>query len=160
MKNSIFICFFVSTARFTSCQNSEKTSSSTDSLTAEKRSDTQERQCYMAVDGKDTAWLNIETVKSGKVEGDMLIKYAGKPKNDGAIKGEFKGDTLFADYTFTTGDKKGQENRNPLAFLREGNKLTLGVGVIETYLGRAYLSKTEPINFAKGRFKFNKGECR
>ena len=159
MKNSTLICLALLAALFISCQNSGKTTSTADSLSEEKNAGVQERQCYMAVDGKDTAWLNIQTVKSGKVEGDMLIKYDGKPNNDGKLKGEFKGDTLFADYTFTTGDKK-EENRNPLAFLREGNKLTLGVGVIETYLGRSYLSKTEPIDFAKGRFKFNSTDCK
>lgn len=143
-----------------SCTNSGKMKSQNDSLSDTNKTEVQNRRCYLAIDGKDTAYLNIQTSSGGKVMGDMMIKYAEEPKNEGTLKGEFKGDTLFADYTFTTGDNKEKVNKNPLAFLKEGSKLTLGIGVIETYLGRSYFAKDKPINFERGRFKFNATDCK
>jgi hypothetical protein len=119
----------------------------------------QSSQCYVAIDGSDTAYLNLQSLVNGKVTGKMLINYSGKPNNNGTLAGQFKGDTLFADYTFTIGENK-TINKNPLAFLRDGSRMTLGVGVIETYLGRSYFAKGEPINFERGRFKFDSLECK
>src|SRR5690606_14502206 len=61
------------------------------------------KQCYTAVYEKDSATLNIKIIDSTKVEGDLVINYAEKPHNDGIIRGEFKGDTLYVDYTFKIG---------------------------------------------------------
>lgn len=144
----IAICVLLALAY--SCTNSEKKAS--------QGENTQSRQCYIAVYEQDTAYLNLSTMNTGKVTGDLVIHYAQKPKNEGTLEGKFIGDTLFADYSFTTGQSK-DKNRNPLAFLREGSKLTLGVGVIEVYLGRAYLAKNPPVNFNKGRFKFSPSNC-
>lgn len=116
------------------------------------------RECYIAIDGADTAYLSIQNKQNNKVTGKLLINYSGKPNNNGNLAGEFKGDTLFADYTFTIGENK-TVNRNPLAFLRDGNRMTLGVGSIETYLGRSYFAKGKPIDFERGRFKFDSAEC-
>ena len=133
-----------------------KKQSQTDSLAAGNA--IQSSDCYIAIDGEDTAYLNIQSQASGKVTGKMLINYSGKPNNNGTLAGEFKGDTLFADYTFTIGENK-TVNRNPLAFLKEDRRMLLGVGVIETYLGRSYFAKGKPIDFEKGRFKFDGIEC-
>ena len=85
-------------------------------------------------------------------------RFSGKPENNGTLKGKFSGDTLYADYTFTTGAKK-EFFRNPMAFLKDGDRLILGVGVIETYLGRSYLSEKEPVDFDKARFRFDPATC-
>ena len=116
------------------------------------------RECYLAVDGADTAYLRIENRAKSKVTGTLLINYSGNPNNNGTLSGEFRGDTLFADYTFTIGQNK-TVNRNPLAFLKDGSRMTLGVGTIETYLGRSYFAKGKPIEFERGRFKFEATTC-
>ena len=131
--------------------------SQTDSLSGSNA--IQSSRCYIAIDGADTAYLNIQNLASGKVNGKMLINYSGKPNNTGTLAGEFKGDTLFADYTFTSGENK-TVNKNPLAFLKEDSRMTLGVGTIETYLGRSYFAKGKPIDFERGRFKFDSLECK
>ncbi|WP_094572914.1 hypothetical protein [Mucilaginibacter xinganensis] len=118
------------------------------------------KQCYIAVDNKDTAFLNIEIHKSKKVSGKLIFKYAEDAKNEGAVDGKYSGDTLFADYSFTTGTLKNIVNKNPLAFLKKGGGLALGVGVIETYLGNSYFSKIKPIDFERGRFKFKITDCK
>ena len=116
-------------------------------------------ECYIAIFEKDTAYLNIQRTDTAKVQGDLLIKYGSNPKNEGKLAGQFRGDTLFADYTYTVGTYKEKINKNPLAFLVKGDSLILGIGQIETYVGRSYFKPGAPIDFDKGRFRFVKTEC-
>jgi hypothetical protein len=115
--------------------------------------------CYVAIFEGDTAKLKVNLIDSNTVEGTLHIKYAQKPQNDGTIKGSFKGDTLWVDYSFKTGNNP-QEYSNPLAFLKKGNDLAMGVGVIETYMGRSYFAKDKPINFERGKFNFSPQNCK
>lgn len=117
------------------------------------------KQCYISAYEGDSATLNINIIDSIKVEGNLVINYAEKPKNDGIIRGEFKGDTLFVDYTFKIGEG-ATEFSNPLALLRKDNNLKLGVGQIETSYGRSYFVKGKPINFERGKFDFTLTECK
>lgn len=115
--------------------------------------------CYTAAFEGDSATLNLKVIDSVKVIGDLTIKYAEKPHNDGIVRGEFKGDTLYVDYSFKTGQNK-QEFSNPLVFLKQGTNLKMGVGVIETSFGRSYFAKDKPINFERGKFDFVTTECK
>lgn len=117
------------------------------------------KNCYLAIDGKDSAWLNLETSTSGAIKGDLLITFEEMPKNEGLVAGTMKGDTLFLDYTFKVGTSD-VVRKNPLAFLKKDEKLILGVGVIETSLGKSYFVKDKPINFERGRFTFEATSCK
>jgi hypothetical protein len=158
MKALTIICIAALMAGIYSCNNSGKTNTGSDS-TSNAADAKKSLQCYIAIDRKDTARLSVQTNSAGKVQGNLVIHYEENPAHKGTFEGKFSGDTLFADYTFTTGDKK-EVSRNPLAFLKEGNKLILGVGTIETYLGRSYLAKDKPIEFDKGRFRFDSTDCK
>ena len=116
-------------------------------------------QCYTSAFEGDSALLKLKITDSTKVEGDLVIRYAHKPKNEGIVRGEFKGDTLYVDYSFKVGEGSN-EFSNPLAFLKTGSNLKMGVGVIETTLGRSYFAKGKPINFEKGKFDFSLTECK
>lgn len=118
------------------------------------------KQCFVAADGKDTANLVVNTKGSGKVSGHLTISYAEKGKNDGEIEGKFSGDTLFVDYTFKIGETNKTVYKNPLALLKKDGKMVLGVGQIETTMGRSYFVKGKPISFDKGRFIFSSAECK
>lgn len=107
---------------------------------------------YVAADGQDTAHLTLKNYKT-KVEGDLIINYAKKDKNDGVVKGTFKGDTLFVDYTFKIGDKN-PFYKNPLALLKKDGKLFLGIGKMESTFGKTYFRKDIPIDFSAGKFVF------
>lgn len=117
------------------------------------------KKCYTSSFEGDSAVLNLKITDSTKVEGNLVINYAGKPKNDGIVRGEFKGDTLFVDYTFKIGNGTN-EFSNPLALLNQNGNLKMGVGVIETTLGRSYFVKDKPINFERGKFEFVPTECK
>lgn len=116
-------------------------------------------ECYKALYESDTVELKMNTLKSGKVTGDMVMKILDKPKKTGKITGEFHGDTLFVDYTFFQGTYDKKIFKNPMAMLKKGNELILGSGKIETYLGRSYFAKGTPINFEKVKYKFTAVDC-
>lgn len=116
--------------------------------------------CYVAVSDKDTAFLNLNITEAGEVDGNLLIKYDGKDQNEGAVAGKFRGDTLFVDYTFSVGDTNKTVYKNPLALLKKDSQMVLGVGQIETTLGRSYFVRGKAINFERGKFTFDPSDCK
>jgi hypothetical protein len=113
--------------------------------------------CYIAIDGKDTARMVLNSFDQG-VKGKLLISYHDKDKNEGDYKGYFKGDTLLVDYGFRVGSKKTWY-KNPLAFLKKGDKLLMGIGDMQNRWGRTYFVRGRPIDFTGGRFVFQKSAC-
>ncbi|WP_316736664.1 hypothetical protein [Pedobacter aquatilis] len=116
--------------------------------------------CYLSGFEKDSASLNLKTLESGKVTGTLSVIYGEKPKNEGVINGKFSGDTLLVDYKFNTGGDTTRAFTNPLAFLKKDGKLIMGVGQIETTLGRSYFVKGKPINYEAGKFTFEEKPCK
>ena len=114
--------------------------------------------CYVATNRNDTAYLKINAFENGDIKGVLAIHYSRSPANNGQLTGRFNGDTLFADYTYTTGTEK-KLSKNPLAFLRRQDSLVLGVGEIETMAGRSYFKLGTAIDFNKGRFRFKSHSC-
>lgn len=160
MKNSgLYLSFLVLPLMFSCTQSDNKTSELKDSLAAV--TDTVvKKECFVAIDAKDTAKLTISKMEDGKINGHLVINYIDKGKNDGEISGAYRGDTLFVDYTFKIGTSNKTEYKNPLAFLKKEGKLILGVGQIETNLGRSYFVPGKPISFEKGRFTFAPADCK
>lgn len=116
-------------------------------------------ECYQALYEQDTVDLKINTLKNGKITGNMEMKLFGHPTKVGDIEGEFHGDTLMVDYSFAMVTNKTQKFKNPMAMLKKGEELILGSGKIETYLGRSFFAKDTPIDFEKVKYKFSKVEC-
>ncbi len=140
----------------TACTSNTDKTKSTDSSAAV--AETLSSDCYTAVQGADSAFMKLSTAANGKVTGDLEIRYAQNPGHKGTLSGEFKGDTLYADYSFQTGENK-TNYKNPMAILRDGDRMILGVGEIESYLGRSYFKKGKPIDYEIAKFKFDKGNC-
>lgn len=158
-KPGLYISCIAAALLFSCTQSADKSSALKDSLSAVV--DTlSNRTCFVAHDAKDTATLELNTFDKGKVKGHLLINYVDKGKNDGQIEGAYKGDTLFVDYTFKIGTANKVIYKNPLAFLKKDGNLILGVGQIETSLGRSYFVKGKPISFEKGRFTFTPTDCK
>lgn len=116
-------------------------------------------ECYKALYEKDTIDLKINTMSTGKINGDMVMKVFNKAEKAGKINGEFRGDTLFVDYSFTQVENDKVTYKNPMAFLKRGNELILGNGKIETYLGASYFAKGTPIDFDSVKYKFTTVDC-
>jgi hypothetical protein len=115
--------------------------------------------CYVAIYENDTAKMELSFIDSTKVKGKLKIHYAIGEKNNGTFKGAFKGDTLFVDYVFSPANTDRGGYTNPLVFLRKDKKLIMGVGQIETTLGRSYFVKGKPLNFERGKFVFEPTAC-
>lgn len=160
MKNSFLYLSLAASVLMLSCtQNTGKNSELKDTLGG--INDTlANKSCFVAIDAKDTANLVFTTSDKGKITGHLVINYIDKAINEGEITGAYKGDTLFVDYTFRIGTGNKTLYKNPLAFLKKDGKLILGVGQIETTLGRSYFVKGKAISFEKGRFTFAPVDCR
>jgi len=155
MKKLGLTCLLLAAIGLTSCKNND----------AEKKPAVMEIgepinvACYKAIYEQDTLNLKINTFKNGEIKGDMVMAIKNMPKKTGLIVGEFRGDTLFANYTFIQGTFKEKTFKNPMAFLKRDNQLILGNGKIETTMGASYFIKGEPIDFDKVKYKFNVIDC-
>ena len=152
MKKSTFFYFLFTCIIIVSCNKKQN-----DNQTVEDKPVSV--NCYVALYEKDTINLKVNTLESGKISGTMDMKLLDMPIKTGKLSGEFKGDTLFADYSFIQGTNDKVVFKNPMAFLKKGNELILGNGKIETYLGASYFAKGEPIDFENVKYKFQTVEC-
>ncbi|MBF4516316.1 hypothetical protein IRZ71_08180 [Flavobacterium sp. ANB] len=155
MKKLVLACILLAGVGFQSCKKNE---TQTDAVKAveEKIVST---QCYRAVYEKDTLDLKLNTLQSGKITGSMIMNVASSTIKTGEIKGEFHGDTLFADYTFVEVTNKNKTFKNPMAFLKKDKRLILGNGTMQTTMGVTYLVKDKPIDFDRVKYKFETAEC-
>jgi len=154
MKNLGLYCLLLACIAFQSCNKNPKDVDV--KAVAEKPTS---MQCYKALYEKDTLELKVNTLKSGKVTGDMVMKVFNKAQKVGKIAGKFRGDTLFVDYSFTLAMNDKVQYKNPMALLKRGNELVLGNGKIESYLGVSYFAKGQPIDFDKVKYKFTAVDC-
>ncbi len=155
MKNLVLPFLLVSCVMLQSCKKNETQKEAAKSEAESIVS----VQCYKALYEKDTIDLKLNTLKDGKINGDLVMKVYGTPQKYGEVIGEFKGDTLFVDYTFTEGTNKDVKFKNPMAFLKREKQLILGNGTMETYLGRTYFAKGKPIDFDRVKYKFETMDC-
>lgn len=156
MKKLVLSCLILSLSGLQSCKNEEKQKEA-EAINAEAEK-VVSTQCYKAVYEDDTIDLKLNTLKNGKISGNMSMKVSGAAERIGEIKGEFHGDTLFADYTFTEGTNK-KNFKNPMAFLKKDKQLILGNGTMQTTMGVTYLVKDKPIDFERVKYKFDSIEC-
>ncbi len=120
MKKPVIFCLLIACIGFQSCKNDEK-KKEIEAVKAEGEK-VVSVQCYKAIYEKDTIDLKVNTLKNGKISGDMIMKVAKAPIRTGEVAGEFKGDTLFADYHFTSGKNGREQYINPIALLHKGDK--------------------------------------
>ncbi|MGV9004562.1 hypothetical protein [Flavobacterium sp.] len=152
MKNQGIFCLLLICIVLQSCKNDKKETI----LTLEPPLSV---TCYKAIYQQDSLDLKINTLKEGKITGTMTMALHNMPKKVGEIEGEFRGDTLFASYTFTEGDNKEVTFKNPMAFLKRGNQVILGNGQIETTMGASYFVKGKVIDFEQVKYKFTTVDC-
>ncbi len=110
--------------------------------------------CYGYKTDKVTISLQARTI-GDTVTGTLIYNYAEKDDNTGTLKGAFRGDTLFADYTFTS---EGIETVREVAFVRSGDKLKEGYGDVEDKDGKIVFRDRGFLIFP-GKVTLVKGEC-
>jgi hypothetical protein len=157
MRNLALSCVLLSCLGLQSCKDDEKIKQA-EAAKAEGEK-VVSTECYKAIYEKDTIDLKLNTLKNGKLSGDMVMKVDAAPVKTGEITGEFHGDTLFADYTFKDSANKDKTFKNPMAFLKKDKQLILGNGTMQTTMGVTYLVKDKPIDFVSVKYKFDTVEC-
>jgi hypothetical protein len=155
MKNLFLSLSTLATLTFFACGNQNKSANNQEDSTATETMNTENLNCYIAVNEADTAYLNMNQ-KGKKVTGELKFDFATKQKTDGQISGEFIGDTLFVDYNYKI---DGVAYKNPQVFLKKDDQLLQGAGELEVYVGRTYFKKSVPINFDRG-FIFKLSSCK
>lgn len=156
MRKLVLSCVILSVIGLQSCKNDEKQKAA-EAAKAEGEK-VVSTACYKAIYEKDTVDLKLNTLKNGKLTGNLNMKTAASPQKIGEITGEFRGDTLFANYTFVNPGNT-TKFKNPLALLKKGEKLILGNGEMQITMGVAYLVKDKPIDFENVKYKFDPAEC-
>jgi len=114
--------------------------------------------CYRAIYQADTAWLKLDTADKKRILGEMVFNYANKNHYVGLIKAVFVDDTLKGNYSFKL-NGVDKWYKNPIALLKQGDTLTMGIGEIYTLWGSGFFLKTVPINYERGRFVFKPMAC-
>ncbi|MCZ8229712.1 hypothetical protein [Flavobacterium sp.] len=153
MKNNFWIYMIISCLGLTSCKKEGDKSKAIEEKPLQVT-------CYQAVYEKDTVTLKLNTLKDGTITGNMVMKELDSPIKDGTIEGKFSGDTLLVDYSYVVGTTDKTIFKNPLALLKKEKELILGNGKIETYLGKTYFVKGQPIDYEKVKYKFSETGCK
>ncbi len=159
MKRIYLLVFPIAIVMLSSCNNSQKSAdkNTSDTIGMAEKFEKISSNCYLAVNGADSARLTLKDL-NGKVEGEMSFNFATKEDNSGTFTGEFKGDTLFVEYSFKLHNSSTQY-LNPQVFLKNGNKLAQGSGELFTYLGKTTFKEHSKINF-ENNFVFEPSDCK
>ncbi|MEN2399526.1 hypothetical protein GKZ90_0007040 [Flavobacterium sp. MC2016-06] len=121
------------------------------SCNSKEGKDTYRSAVYRAVNGKDTAVLDIH-ISDKRFYGRYEISYYEIGKDSGDVRGDLRGDTLRGDYHYITSG--GSWKRIPLALLKKEKKLILGNGVIGTYFNLPCFVPGVPIDYTKSEYVF------
>jgi len=157
MKKLVLSCLILSVIGLQSCKNDEKQKEAEAAKADGEK--VLSSACYKAIYEKDTLDLTLNTLKNGKLGGNLIMKVAPSTVRTGEVSGEFHGDTLFVDYTFKDNVNKDKTFKNPMALLKRNNQLILGNGKMQTTMGVTYLVKDQPIDFENVKYKFDSVEC-
>lgn len=146
MKKSIFLSAIAAIA-FASCNNNPKVETSdipVDSTAAAAPVLDTVSNCYSFKNDKMLVSLHTDAVGTN-VTGHLSYNYAEKDDNSGTISGEYKGDTLFAEYKFVS---EGVESIREVAFVKNGNTLTEGFGEVTEQGGKVTFKNKSTLQYA------------
>ncbi|RYF23931.1 MAG: hypothetical protein EOO42_06410 [Flavobacteriales bacterium] len=141
---------------FGACQTNDRATENTDTLTLETNNivSNTSQTCYKYVKNGDTANLTLMT--SGNVtSGKLNYKLKEKDSNTGTIKGEMRGDTLLAEYTFNS---EGTQSVRQVAFIKKGDQLLEGFGDVEQKDGKMVFKNTPKLTYGQS-IVFEKVDC-
>lgn len=104
---------------------------------------------YRAYRKGDTATLLLSHSKS-VFKGTLIINYGSTYTDSGGVRGFIVGDTLIGDFNYR---HYGQPTwyRDPIRFLKKGNKLIMGKGVTQLTVGIPHFNPTVPVDYNEER---------
>lgn len=154
MKNRI-LAFAIVGVFFTSCKEKTEEQVVTEKEMEQPEVSVSAKDCYLHVKGKDTVKLSLITANGNNVSGDLVYSFFEKDKNSGTISGMFKGDTLYADYTFQS---EGTSSVRETVFIKKGNTLVEGFGEIDEKGNKQVFKDKKALKFDES-LVLNKVEC-
>lgn len=102
-------------------------------------------QCYASSADGNVIEMSFNVNSHQEVNGKLSYNLSGKDKNEGTLIGNMKGDTLIADYTFTS---EGVSSVREVAFLQKDGTLIEGFGDV--------ISTNDKVTFKdKSKLKFD-----
>jgi len=110
--------------------------------------------CYVSTENRDTVNIRFD-LKQGLVNGELSYRLFEKDASTGHIKGYISGDTLIADYLYSS---EGMSSTREVIFLFGDNTLTEGYGEMEEKDRRFVFSDRSDIHFGDG-IRLNKEAC-
>lgn len=153
LHNSKALLFSLSLLAF-ACNNRSEDSSASDSDTTEVKVMIPAQTCYVGSIGRDSIFLKVERFPH-VVTGTLEYKNYEKDRSSGGIDGKMKGDTLLADYMFTS---EGTQSVAQVVFLLQGDTAIEGYGDKEEKDGKMVFKDPGKITFEKS-VVLNKTEC-
>jgi hypothetical protein len=100
--------------------------------------------CYQGIIKKDTISLQLQIDQNQYVKGELSYLFAEKDKNNGTIVGHMVGDTLKANYTFTS---EGKQSDREIVFLRKGKIVIEAYGDVEEKEGKTVFREPKKLYF-------------
>ena len=110
--------------------------------------------CYASWLNKDTVRLKVEVFEH-VITGMLSYHFHEKDSNNGDFEGQFKGDTLVADYSFIS---EGIRSVRQVVFLIKDSTATEGYGEMEEKNGKMIFKNLNEVIFGKGII-LQKVEC-
>ncbi len=112
-------------------------------------------ECYKGILKEDTIAMTLVIKDNQITEGQLSYHLFEKDRNDGTLKGEIKGDTIFADYTFMS---EGKKSVREVAFLKEGGAYIEGYGAVKEHNGKMIFADPKNLKF-DSKTILSKAEC-
>jgi len=112
-------------------------------------------ECYKGILKEDTIAMTLVIKDNEITDGQLSYHFFEKDKNDGTLKGQVKGDTIFADYTFMS---EGKQSVREVAFLKQGDAYIEGYGDVKEHNGKMIFKDAKHLKF-DSKTILSKAEC-
>lgn len=113
-------------------------------------------QCYALRANGNVIELSFNVNSHQEVNGKLSYNISGKDKNEGTLIGNMKGDTLIADYTFTS---EGVSSVREVAFLQKDGSLIEGFGDVVQANDKVTFKDKTKLKFDK-KNRLTKTDCK
>lgn len=111
-------------------------------------------ECFSYIGERDTIFMSIHIKNDSIVEGELTYSLYEKDKNKGTLRGILKGDSLFADYEFSS---KGKTSTREIFFLKTEKEVIEGYATVKKSGNKSVFSNK---NFTlKKNMPLNRVDC-
>lgn len=115
---SFLILSLVITCIVSSCDKNRKVNPENEIQKFTEMKHLERIECYGFLKERDTIYLALHIKNDTIIKGDLSYSLFEKDSQKGSLIGKLKGDSLFANYSFTS---EGKESEREVFFLRTGN---------------------------------------